>query len=70
MPLRQRLPILPIPLREHEKRVNLDLQELINQAYVNGRYDRLEYKKNGIVPPLALEDAAWVDNMLKLAASR
>src|SRR5207249_2851814 len=43
MPLRQRLPVLRVPLRQGETPVNLDLQALMEQAYAAGRYDDLDY---------------------------
>src|SRR5207244_819789 len=43
--LRQRLPIIPVPLRPTDPEVTLDLQALIEQAYKNGRYDRTDYRK-------------------------
>jgi hypothetical protein len=64
MPLRRRLPILPIPLRETEPRVNLDLQALIEQAYTLGAYDDLDYSTEP-VPPLSPEDAKWASELLK-----
>lgn len=63
MPLRQRLPVLPIPLREGEPRVPLDLQALLDQAYLTGRYDDLDYTA-ALATPLAAEDAAWVRELL------
>jgi hypothetical protein len=69
MPLRQRLPILPIPLRPDESRVQLDLQSLVDQAYRAGRYDRLNYRE-ALETPLPPEDAAWVEALLKAAGRR
>ncbi len=64
MPLRQRLPLLPIPLRPAERPANLDLQGLIDQVYAVGRYDILDYTAE-LDPPLSPEDAAWVETLLK-----
>jgi hypothetical protein len=69
MPLRERLPILPIPLRRNESPVYLDLQGLVDQAYVNGRYDRLDYGAE-LNPPLSADDAAWAEELLKAAGKR
>jgi len=44
MPLREPLRRLPIPLRKDEKRIGLDLQKLIEQAYEAGRYDDTDYR--------------------------
>lgn len=67
MPLRQRLPVLPIPLRPNETRVQLDLQALIEQAYRTGRYDRLDYRQ-ALEPPLSPEEATWAEALLRGAA--
>jgi Protein of unknown function (DUF4058) len=69
LPLRERLPVLPIPLRERESPVKLDLQALVEQIYETGRYDDLEYEAE-LDPPLAGEDAAWADALLKAAGRR
>ncbi len=65
--LRHPLPAIKIPLRRDEQPVELQLQPLIEQAYVNGRYGRtLDYKKPPD-PPLEADDAAWSDALLKAA---
>jgi hypothetical protein len=69
MAMRQRLPMLPIPLRHQETRVNLDLQALVEEAYTKGRYDRLDYSAE-LDPPLSAEDAAWAESLLKAAGKR
>lgn len=69
MPLRRRLPVLPIPLRSHEPRVHLDLQALLEQCYRLGRYDRLNYSEEA-KPALAEEDRAWANDVLKAAGKR
>jgi hypothetical protein len=68
MPLRQRLAVLPVPLRQHDSRISLDLQELIEQAYSKGRYDRLDYTVE-LQPPLSAADAAWANALLKAAGN-
>jgi hypothetical protein len=60
MPLRQALSRIPIPLRDQDAEVSLDLQELVGQAYCNGRYDHTDYGKP-CDPPLEPEDAQWAD---------
>lgn len=69
MPLRQRLPVLPIPLRQHERPIPLDLQALLDHAYAAGRYDDTDYRAE-LDPPLSSEDAAWVAELLQSAAKR
>jgi hypothetical protein len=67
--LRDRLPLIPVPLREGEKDVVLDLQPLVDQAYVNGRYDRTRYDVP-CDPPLEPEDAVWAEALLRAAGRR
>jgi|688.fasta_scaffold01692_15 hypothetical protein len=64
-----RLPKLKIPLRVSDADVVLDLQLLLNQAYVNGGYrDTIDYKKPLAIPfSPAIED--WIANWLKTNAS-
>lgn len=65
--LRQRLPAFRVPLRPSDKDVALDLQPLLDRVYVTGRYDgSIDYRKP-CEPPLDASDAAWVDELLKLA---
>lgn len=68
-PLRERLPSISIPLREKDQDVPLDLQVLVNQCYVNGRYDSIDYSAD-LKPPLDETDAAWVNDLLKSAGWR
>jgi hypothetical protein len=69
LPLRERLKAIKIPLRETDKDVLLDLQPLIEQAYVEGAYDDIDYRRE-CVPPLEREDAAWADELLRSAGKR
>jgi len=63
--LRDRLPSIRIPLREQDQDVRLNLQDLIDQAYRNGRYYRtLDYKKPAD-PPLPRSELRWARNLLK-----
>lgn len=57
--LRQRLPVLPIPLRPGDPAMRLDLQRLADQVYTAGRYDDLDYSRPPD-PPLSMEEAAWM----------
>jgi hypothetical protein len=64
-PLRERLPVIPIPLRKSDADVPLDLQALLDQCYRNGAYDEdIDYKREPI-PPLAKEDRHWADELLR-----
>ncbi len=62
--LRDRLPVLRIPLRPGDADVTVDLQPLIDQCHERGRYHLLNYRL-ALDPPLPPEDAAWVDQVLK-----
>ena len=66
LPLRQPLPTIAIPLRPGDRDVALDLQQVINQAYEDGRYDRTDYRRS-LEPPLPPEDAAWASDLLRKA---
>ncbi len=68
-PLREPLPGIRIPLRESDEDVPLYLQPLIDQVYSNGRYDDLDYSV-APDPPLAPDDAAWADALLRAAGHR
>lgn len=69
VPLRERLPVISIPLRETDADVPLDLQPLIDQCYEEGRYDDIDYTVNPD-PPLDPEDAAWADALLREKGKR
>ncbi|HLQ47266.1 MAG TPA: DUF4058 family protein [Planctomycetaceae bacterium] len=64
VPLRERLPKVPIPLRTTDKDVVLDLQALFDLSYANGRYDDIDYTREPN-PPLEPDDAAWADRLLR-----
>jgi hypothetical protein len=68
-PLRERLPIIRIPLRGQDADVQLDLQVLIEQAYRNGRYHSIDYRVPP-EPPLQDAEAAWADQLLRQAGKR
>ena len=67
--LRQPLPAIPIPLRQGDKDVQIELQSLVIQAYRNGRYDRIDYTAE-CQPPLEGEDATWADELLRQVGVR
>jgi hypothetical protein len=70
LPLRERLLTIGVPLREADADVPLDLQALIEQCYRNGRYEGdLDYRREP-EPPLAPEDAAWADELLRQQGRR
>jgi hypothetical protein len=69
VPLRERLPAIRIPLREDLDDVVLDLQSLLDRAYVNGGYDVIDYTTDP-VPPLDPDDTAWADALLRQQGKR
>ena len=62
--LRDRLPIISIPLRLTDADIALELQPLIDQCHERGRYHRLRYQIEPD-PPFAPVDAAWVRENLR-----
>jgi hypothetical protein len=66
LPLRKQLPTVPIPLRESDTPVMLDLQAIHDQCYTNGRYDRADYSVPP-EPPLSDDDAKWATELLASA---
>jgi Protein of unknown function (DUF4058) len=64
VPLRERLPVISIPLRPADADVPLDLQTILEQCYRNGRYDDIDYKAEPD-PSLKTADAKWADAILR-----
>jgi hypothetical protein len=64
MSLRERLPVIPIPLRPTDSEVLLDLQSLIDLVYSRGRYDDIDYSRP-VDPPLDPSDATWVEEITR-----
>jgi hypothetical protein len=64
--LRERLPVIRVPLRPADPDVVLDLQTLIDQCHERGRYHLLNYHFL-LNPPLSAADAAWSDELLRSA---
>ena len=64
--LRDPLPCLPVPLREGDTEVLLDLQYAFNQAYDGGPYRRgaVDYAKPA-EPPLSDKDTTWARRLLR-----
>ncbi|PWU16779.1 MAG: hypothetical protein C5B50_12810 [Verrucomicrobia bacterium] len=62
--LRERLPVIRIPLRPTDPDVVLDIQPLVDQCHERGRYHLLDYGQS-LEPQLAPEDAAWADQILR-----
>jgi hypothetical protein len=63
--LRERLPVINVPLRAEDDDVPLDLQALLDQCYHNGGYDEdIDYAAE-TVPPLGAADARWARALLR-----
>ena len=56
--LRERLPVIPIPLLAPDADVTLDVQQLLHRIYDVGGYEDYIYRHEP-EPALAAEDAAW-----------
>ncbi len=63
--IRERLPVIGIPLREGEADVTLDLQPLLDAVYENSRYGIQINYRNPAAPPLEGDDAVWADALLR-----
>jgi uncharacterized protein DUF4058 len=64
VPLKERLPIIRIPLRPADADALLDVQAMIDRAYASGGFRRISYRSEP-VPSLGSEDAAWADKLLR-----
>ncbi len=64
VPLRERLPVISIPLRPADRDVFLDIQAVLGQCYRNGGYDDIDYRGEPD-PPLSAVDASWADALLR-----
>jgi hypothetical protein len=62
--IRDRLPTIPVPLKEGDADAPLDLQAAFTTVYDRARYDlSLNYDAE-LQPPLGKEDAEWVQGLL------
>ena len=57
--LRDRLPVIPIPLRHPDGDARLDLQEVLDRVYDASGYEDYLYESDP-APPLTPDEAAWV----------
>jgi hypothetical protein len=64
--VRDPLPCIPVPLREGEREVPLDLQYVFTLAYDSGPYRRgaVDYAQPP-EPPLPADQAEWADQLLR-----
>jgi hypothetical protein len=68
--LRDPLPIVPIPLDDGVAEVDVDLGRTFERTFVTGAFRRLLRYSEEPDPPLAPEDAAWSDELLRTAGCR
>ncbi len=61
--LRDRLPVIPVPLRAHDANAQLDLQAILHRQYDAAGYEDYIYE-GAPDPPLSPEDAAWAQTLL------
>lgn len=63
--LREWLPCIPVPLKQDEPEVPLDLQFVFNRAYDGGPYRRgaVDYNRPP-EPPLSGDDAGWAEALI------
>jgi len=65
--LRERLPVISIPLRHPDPDATLDLQEILHRIYDAARYQTYIYSSEP-EPPLSPEDAAWARQFVPVTA--
>ncbi len=56
--LRDRLPIVPIPLRDVDEEARVDLRDVLDRAYDEACYEHIIYRGEP-EPPLSKADAEW-----------
>ena len=67
--LRELLPCIWVPLREHEDEILLDLQHVFNRIYDTGPYRRARWTTPARCPRLLdKEDAAWAAELTRPCA--
>ena len=63
--LRQRLPLIPVPLARPDPDIMLDIQPMIGTIYKRSRYAQsIDYARPAD-PPLPPDDAAWLTKRLR-----
>lgn len=62
--VRERIPVIPVPLGPATPAVPLDLQQCLAEVYQNGRFDRKLGYATPPVPPLRRDDADWAAELL------
>ena len=71
LPLRAPLPAVPVPLLSPDPDVPLDMQAAVRACFDLVGYERLlDYTSPPPAPECNLEDAAWIDEVLRTAGYR
>jgi hypothetical protein len=61
--LRERLPVIPVPLKSPDDDAQLDLQEVLHHVYDASGYE--DYIYSGAPdPPLLPDDQAWAESVI------
>jgi Protein of unknown function (DUF4058) len=67
--LRERIPNFPLPLKQPEEFVSIDLQSILQGVYDRAGYDyRIDYQQAVPPPTLSAEDQIWVSEILASTA--
>jgi hypothetical protein len=61
--LRDRLPLIPIPLKPDDPEGRVDLQDVLHHAYDGPGYENFIYQEPP-EPPLSAEDAEWASRFV------
>ena len=61
--VRDRLPVIPIPLRAPDSEARVDVQEVLDRVYDDAGYAHFIYEGTP-APPLSTEDAEWARQFL------
>ncbi len=65
--LRERLPVIPVPLRPGEAEARLDLHEIVNRVYDAAGYQYYVYA-SGPAPALSADDSEWAKSFIPSTA--
>ena len=64
MPLRTRLPVISIPLRENDSDATVDLQLIMDRIYEEGGHDDINYEQEAPDPPFSAADSEWAAGLI------
>jgi hypothetical protein len=68
--LKEKLPVIGIPLRGSDQDVPVDLQAVIDHVYDSGSYDMDFDYRAAPAPPLTIEQERWADGLLRTSGLR